>query len=447
MNKLAFIITILFVSMTLGTYAQTESTTGTAESNFAIYKKKVKKSEEQLTDVKSTASAKFWLSRAELMSNVFNLNREFLQIGRDKLHVNLFYPNPKSKKEWQDAEGIPYEELTYDFIVITLKNGVVDKFVETEILYNDPLPEALRCLEKAQELDVEGKLNKKIKEQYDLLKKDFERLAIEKFFIPDYTAAYTAFSEVDIINQKPIMEGVVDTTLLYYAGMSASRADLMDESILYYEKAIQNDFKEAEIYVFLKQKYFTIGDTAKGVETLEKGFKRFPDNQAVLIELINYYLLAGKGENALEYLKIAQDEDPENLSFIFAEATLYDKLGEPEKAKDTYMRCIEKDPNYFNAYYNLGVMYYNKAVEMYKAAETIKTPKEYGVAKDAADEVLKQALPYIEKAHEIDPAERSTLETLKTLYYRTQMTDKYNEVKALLDSMPVPAEKTGMESN
>ena len=77
---------------------------------------------------------------------------------------------------------------------------------------------------------------------------------------------------------------------------------------------------------------------------------------------------------------------------------------------------------------------------MYKEADNIKDPKEYGVAKDAADVVLKKSLPYMEKAHEIDPKEASTIETLKTLYYRTQNTEKYEEMKALLESMPAKEE-------
>ena len=437
MNKLSFILTAMFLMITAGAYSQTESTTGTAEANFAIYKKKVSRSEEQLTNEKKTSNPKWWLGRAELMRDIFNLNRDFLQQGREKIHVSIFYPNPKETKTWKDEEGNEFEELIFDFVTITMKNGRVDKFEETILLYEDPLKEALRCLEKAQELDVDGKLDKKVKEQYDALKIDFERLAIEEFFKPDYKKSFYAFSRLDVINQKEIMEGAVDDTMLYYAGMAASKAEMIDECIEYYEKAIAAGYGDPDIYVFLKQKYFSVGDTAKGVEILEKGFERYPEHQSVIIELINYYLIAGRQDAALEYLRIAQADDPENLSFIFAEATLYDKMGEREKAMTTYQKCIDIDPEYFNAYYNMGVMYYNEAVEMLQYAdENIKTPKEYGEAVDEALEVLKEALPFMEKANSLQPEDRSTLETLKTLYYRLQMTDKYNEVKDILDAMP-----------
>ena len=88
----------------------------------------------------------------------------------------------------------------------------------------------------------------------------------------------------------------------------------------------------------------------------------------MLVELINYYLTAGESEEALQYLNMAKEGDPGNKSYHFAEGTLYDKMGNEEKAVAAYEEAIEIDPTYFDAYYNLGVMYYNKAVEYFTEA-------------------------------------------------------------------------------
>jgi tetratricopeptide (TPR) repeat protein len=445
MKKLLSLTSAAFILLCFnqGIKAQNEvAATGTPEANFSIYKNKLKKSEAQLSDEKKTASPKFWLSRAELMMDIFELNREFLQPGTQQIHVNLIYPNPKEKKTWQDDEGNQYEELIYDKITIKMKNGVVDNFVETVVLYDDPLPEAFRCLEKTQEIDSLHKLDKKVKDDYNRLKMDFQRLGIEEYYKPDYAGSFKAFAAVGTINEKPVMESVVDTTLLFYAGMAASRADMNDEAIEYYEKAAKYNYPEPDLYVSLKLKYMEAGDTLKALNILEKGFKMFPSNQMILRELINYYLLAHKAEEAMEYLKLAQAEDPKNLSYISAEGSLYDQMGDQEKALATYQKCIDMDSTFFDAYYNIGVIYYNKAYQMYKDAESIRIAKDYGAAVDAADVVLTKALPYMEKAHQIDPKDRSTIETLKTLYYRMQMNDKYEEMKALLEALP-PREPEG----
>lgn len=433
MKKLAYMLSLMLLTLPVVSYAQT--TSGTPDANYSIYKNKLKKSEDNLTNEKKTVSAKYWLSRADLMMDIFELHREFLAQGTLAVHVKLVYGEPLETKQWQDDEGAQFEEYKYDKVVVVMKNGGVDSFEEISPLYDKPLDAAYEALGKAEELDTESKNAKIIKELYVTLKSQFERYAIELFFKDDYKGSFDNFAAIYSVNQSPLMEGAVDTMMLYYTGMAASRADLTDESIKYYELAKDNGCPEPDLYVFLKQKYFEIGDTAKGISVLEEGFTKDPDNQSVLIELINYYLNNDRGEEALEYLTIAQEDDPTNLSFIFAEATLHDKMGETEKALETYQRCIAIDPAYFNAYYNIGVMYFNKAVEMYKEADEIGTPKEYGDAIDAADKVLVEALPFMEKAHELDPTELSTLETLKTLYYRMEMTDKYDEVSAQIEAL------------
>ena len=55
--------------------------------------------------------------------------------------------------------------------------------------------------------------------------------------------------------------------------------------------------------------------------------------------------------------------------------------------------------------------------------------------RNAADEELALSIPYMEKAHELDPKDINSLQTLKTIYYRLQMMDKFNEVKEKLDSL------------
>jgi len=49
--------------------------------------------------------------------------------------------------------------------------------------------------------------------------------------------------------------------------------------------------------------------------------------------------------------------------------------------------------------------------------------------------MLLNSVPYMEKAHELDSTDRSSLETLKTIFYRLKMDDKYQEVVKLINSL------------
>ena len=59
----------------------------------------------------------------------------------------------------------------------------------------------------------------------------------------------------------------------------------------------------------------------------------------------------------------------------------------------------------------------------------------YNTAIEEAMGVFSKALPYMEKANELKPDDIFALRGLKELYYRLKMTDKYNTVKAKLDTL------------
>lgn len=430
MNKLiTFFAVALFASAT-NLMAQTESTTVTAASSYAGLEKKLASSDEDMVDPKKSVTPKFWLSRAGLMMDAYYVNLQYLAKDSQQLLMTFQFGEPKEKKQ-ETKDGVTYDVHVYERVTITYLNGFVYSWVETKPLHANPLPTAMEALDKTVELDVEGKLVKKTKEEYKRLIDLFKRQAIETFMVEDFKLSFQNFENAANVSLKPIMGGEVDTVSMFNAGMAASRAEMDDESIKYYEMALSYNYPEPTLYVFLKNKYYAKGDTAKGVETLLAGFKKFPDNPDIVAEIINYYLMAGKAQEALDYIHIAQEKDPSNVSLYFAEATLYDKQGDIEKATATYNKCIEISPEYFNAYFNLGVMHYNQAQKYFDEASKI-TDNSYKVIMAKGDEELKKVIPMMLKCHELNPTDEVVLETLKSVYYRLKMTAEYEEIKAKL---------------
>jgi tetratricopeptide (TPR) repeat protein len=231
----------------------------------------------------------------------------------------------------------------------------------------------------------------------------------------------------------------VDTVIYYNAALAATNAKMYDEAIEYYNKAAKYNYGGENLYVFMKDVYMANGDTLQAAEALQEGFKKNPESDLLLVQLINYFLTSGESEEALEYLNMAKQNDPGNKSFYFAEGTLYDKMGNEEKAIEAYTEALEIDPNYFDAYYNLGVLHYNKAVELFTKANNTMDDEEYQQLRKEAAEQLEKALPFMEKAlnnvsKEDDPDSYvATLETLKTLYYRLQKEDKHKETVQKLE--------------
>jgi hypothetical protein len=58
----------------------------------------------------------------------------------------------------------------------------------------------------------------------------------------------------------------------------------------------------------------------------------------------------------------------------------------------------------------------------------------YLAAKEEAETELKAALPFLEKAHAIDPTDIQTMSSLKVIYARTNQMDKFDAIKEKLEN-------------
>lgn len=289
---------------------------------------------------------------------------------------------------------------------------------EFKKLFDNPFKIAYESYLKALELDE--KMKNSVNMQLPLLSNSVINKGIGGFQVKDYSIALDAFEFAMIIGKNEIFGGAADTSIIYNAGLAAYNAEVYDKAIEHFITCSELGYGGADLYLLLKNCYLEKGDSTNASKILQKAFETFPGNESVLVHLVNYYLVAGRNEQALEYLSIAKEKDPENATFYHAEGVLYDKAGEQEKAMKAYLKAAELNPAYFDTQYNIGALLFNKGVTMVEKANEIMDNEEYEKAKKAADEQFAKALPYMAKAHEINPDDIATMETLKILYYRLQ---------------------------
>jgi len=301
-------------------------------------------------------------------------------------------------------------------------------------LSEDPLTVAFESYQKALQLDDKDRFTKSVKIKLTLLVGDLTNQAIAAFNEEKFEKAMKSFEEILAINQMPAYKtegtNTVDTVIMYNAGLAAFSAKNYDKAIEYYKQAAKYKYNGAKTYKAISDSYFQKKDTLGALHTLQNGLKEYSDNGPLLVEVINIYLHANKVDSAMNYLKIAIEKDPKNSSYYFALGTLYDKLQKIDEATSSYLKAIEFKEDYFDAYYNLGALYYNKGVKQIDVANAVPSnqPDKYEVEKNKADVEFKKAIPYMEKAHEINPKDKFTMESLKTLYYRLKMLDKHAEI-------------------
>ncbi|MFW6268068.1 MAG: tetratricopeptide repeat protein, partial [Marinilabiliaceae bacterium] len=304
------------------------------------------------------------------------------------------------------------------------------------------LQDAVDDYMKAIELDKEanGRFENEIKVAMTFFLETITNAGIEAFNQQKYEEAMGLFENVLKINDLEMMkedqeEEVVDTAIIYNTGLAAYNAEKWETAAEYLDEAIKYDYGEGDAVLLLDQVYNTLEDSTKRGDNLKRGFEKYPEDERLLTQLINYYLETGQNDEAKEYLNQAIDGQPENPSFYYARGVLFDQNEEYEKAIDDYKKAIELDDQYFDALYNLGVIYFNQGIEIMGNANEEADHERFQEQKAKADSLFEEALPHMEKAHELEPEEESVLESLKGLYYRFDMNDKYEEVNEKLQKI------------
>ena len=255
----------------------------------------------------------------------------------------------------------------------------------------------------------------------------------EKYNENDYKAAYEQFDDALVV-----MPG--DTTALLYGGVAAQQAGLVDEAIDHYEKLVETGHADLDTYKTLIYLYRAEKkDMDAVIRTIDKALKQFPGTKDLIQEKIRTLIITDRKDEAIDALDEAIAKDPTDATLYYFLGYVYDQLGDTEKTIENYKKAIELDPDYFDANYNLGVVYYNKARDVYKELNDMsledyrKNEKEY-LAK--AQKELEKSLPYFEKAAEVMTNDDiQLLETLAGVYIRLKMNDKANEVQQRIKSI------------
>ncbi len=301
----------------------------------------------------------------------------------------------------------------------------------------DPLDEAYAAYQKALELDPKGGVKKRIITGmvYNSLALDLYSQGGTQFEAKDYAGALKSFETQIKITESDMYVGATDTGMYYNAGLAAMNSGKYDDAVKFFTKCTEMKYMGITPYYQISQSYMEKGDTLKAEELLKSLPDKFPGDKNVTLQLIDLYIKAGKNNEALKYLEQAKKDDPENSSLWFAEGIIYLNQNNFDPAIADLTKAVEMKPDLYDSQYGLGAAYINKASEMFVKANDIMDVDKYNAAIQEAMSVFAKALPYMEKANQLKPDDLFALRSLKELYYRLKMTDKYNEVKAKLDSL------------
>ena len=299
-------------------------------------------------------------------------------------------------------------------------------------LSNNPMKEAASSFKKAMELDPKGSYNKEMEGPLMLGRSKLINKGVEHFQNKAYPEAFSQFETAIFVSE---VMGEVDSVAIFNAALSAEGKGDLDLAAKFYQKAIDINYGGANTYSFLSSVYQRQEKVDETIAVIQKGREAYPNDENLIREESNIFLKTKDYAKAEESIKASIEKDPTNHVLHFSLGSVYDNLKKYDQAETAYKKALEIDPEYFEANFNIGALYFNKGVAVNNEANEIKDNKLYKKKQAEANIAFEKAIPYLEKARSLNGSDRDTLMSLKQLYGRLGQTDKYNEIKAVLEKI------------
>ena len=267
-----------------------------------------------------------------------------------------------------------------------------------------------------------------------------QNAGVDAFSDENFDLSMQIFEKVSLLLNDPIfyVKGqpeVQDSIFTYYTALSAYQSKNWNKAIEYFNKSIAVKYGEGDAVLLLYEVYDAMKDTANMLTTLKRGTDVFPDDDRIIINLISLYITKGNYDDAIIYLDATIAKSPTNHIYHFARGFLNESNDKIDKAIQDYTRSLELKDDFYESLISLGVIYFNKGAEKTREIQQINDQKEYEAGVAQSLDYFRQALPFVERADKAKPDDESVLDTLKSIYYRLQMMDKYEEVDEKLENL------------
>lgn len=295
------------------------------------------------------------------------------------------------------------------------------------------ITKAYESYDKMLELDQKKQFYTEAIQNLLIVSEQLYNQGVEQFTAENYNGALESFEKAAKVSET---FGSTDTLSIFNAGLAAENANNNAKAIQHYTRVLELNYPQPLIYNSLSNVYLAEKDTLKAFSTIEEGRVKYPDDFNLLIAQTNLFLTSGQAAKAMSNLSEAIKKDPTNPTIYYAVGVNYATMGNMAEAEKAYLKAVELKPDYFEANYNLGALYVNRAAEIINEANKLKlNDPNYGKMKEDADAALKISVPYLETAQTLDPTDKSTLLALKEIYTRLGMYDKLKDVNEKLDTL------------
>lgn len=369
--------------------------------------------DEAVVNEETKNSPKMWYYRAALYDTI---NRNPAYVSLDKDYVLHF---SEACKKCMETDT---KKLYEDYCGVALINS------------------AFACYNEAYNASNEGDYAKAEK---------FFRMVIDVF----------PYDKNEDLKKNNLSEKAIYNTMAYMS----LKAKNYPSALSSFDKLMSMNYDDHLIYYYAAQIKLETGDTTAALDYISKGKALYPTEKDLINQELNIYISQGKQDVLLQKLTEAIEASPDNADLVFYKGSITENIGndfakkaahckdtanslskqaklaktpaaktnfenaakkfkamipELEKnykervaaAETEYKKVLEINPDYLDAYYNLGALTNNKSTAIVEKMNSIQAAsqadydKKYGALKKVQDSILTVSLDYFSKALSIAQA-------------------------------------------
>lgn len=202
--------------------------------------------------------------------------------------------------------------------------------------------------------------------------------------------------------------------------------------------------KRGEIYKNIALILVDQGKIEEAKKAISDARKANPEDSSLALAEANLYLQTKDFETYKKIIAEILEKSPNDAALVFNLGVISANAKNAVEAEKYYKRVMEIDPNYLNAYINLAALKLEdeKAIidEMNKLGNSEKDMKRYNVLKTKRENLFKSAIPYLQKAYDMDPKNIDVAKTLLNVYSALEMPE-YKTLKLKVRELEAEAKK------
>lgn len=233
----------------------------------------------------------------------------------------------------------------------------------------------------------------------------------------DYNVAFNYLKEVSDYFPK-------DSALAINTALSAEAIKNDDEALTYFKRAKLNGARNPVLFQRMALLYKRKLENEQAIKITEEGLKLNPGNEMLTNDYINQLLDNERYPEAINRIEATLKVNTRSKLLFYLYGYLHQKNANMGTAELAFNKSLDLDQNYFDALYQLGLVYLNlgnKALE--KVPQDVET---FGAYLNRAEIILDKAL-------KLKPKDKAVLTLLIEVYTRKNRFDRAQELKSRLD--------------